>query len=121
MKKEEKTDMLTAWLAEVIAEKAEAHDEPCAVIFLSADEVQMSGTVDGCVPTNKVYPDNPLKAAVRTVVECYYEDEERHWLEAVATEHPERPDNVQGHYDLARCPDHVYHSLRTLKALVSDD
>lgn len=121
MKKEEKTDMLTAWLAEVIAEKAEAHDEPCAVIFLSADEVQMSETVDGCVPTNKVYPDNPLKAAVRAVVECYYEDEEKHWLEAVATEHPERSDDVQGHYDPALCPDHVYHSLRTLKALLSDD
>ena len=30
MTKEQKVDMLTAWMAEVVAEKAEAHDGSCS-------------------------------------------------------------------------------------------
>lgn len=121
MNKEQKVDMLTAWLAEVVAGGTEEHDEPCAVIFLSADEVQMAETLSGSIPTNKVYSENPLKAVLRTVVRCYYAEEEKHWLESVATQYPELPDDVRALYDPALCPDHVYHSLRVLKALVVDD
>lgn len=121
MNKEKKVDMLTAWLAEVIAEKTKAIDVPCAVIFLSADEAQMSETVNGCIPTNKVYSENPLKSVLRTVVKCYYAEEEKHWLESVATEYPELPDDVEKLYDPALCPDHIYHSLRILKAMVADN
>ena len=121
MNKEEKVDMLTAWLAEVIAEKTKANDVPCAVIFLSADEVQMSEVVNGCIPTNKVYSKNPLKAILHTVVKCYYTEEEKHWLESVATEYTELPDNVEKLYDPTLCPDHIYHSLRILKALVTNN
>lgn len=121
MNKEQKVDMLTAWLAEVVAGGTEEHDGPCAVIFLSVDEVQMAETLSGSVPTNKVYSENPLKAVLRTVVRCYYAEEEKHWLESVATQYPELPDDVRALYDPALCPDHVYHSLRVLKALVADD
>ncbi len=38
MNKEEKVNMLTAWLAEVVAGK-KTHDEPCVITFLSTDEV----------------------------------------------------------------------------------
>lgn len=121
MDKEEKVDMLTACLAEVIAERRKAQEDPCAIIFLSADEIQMQETLNGSVPTNKVYSGNPLKTALRTVVKCYYAEEEKHWLEEVATGYPELPDDMEGRYDPALCPGHVYHSLRVLKALVSDD
>lgn len=121
MTKEQKVDMLTAWLAEVVAEKAKAHDGPCSVVFLSADEVQIAGTQNGSMPTNKVYSGNPLKTALRKIVKCYYAEEEKHWLESVATEYPELSDDVERHHGPALCPDHVYHSLRVLKALVADD
>ena len=121
MNKEQKVNLLTAWLAEVIAGGTEEHDEPCAVIFLSADEVQIMETLNGSVPTNKVYSENPLKAALKTVVKCYYAEEEKHGLESVATQYPELPDDMKVLYDPALCPDHVYHSLRVLKALVADD
>lgn len=121
MDKEEKVNMLTAWLAEVVAEKAEAHDGACSVVFLSADEVQILETQNGSIPTNKVYSENPLKTALRKVVKCYYAEEEKHWLESVATKYPELSDDVEQHHDPALCPDHVYHSLRVLKALVTDD
>lgn len=121
MNKEEKVNMLTAWLAEMVAERREAQGDPCAITFLAADEVQMSGTVNGSMPTNKVYSGNPLKKLLRTIVKCYYADEEKHWLESVATEYPELPDDAVRHYNPALCPGHVYHSLRALKALVSED
>ena len=108
MNKEEKVNLLTAWLAEVVAEK-KAHDEPCAVTFLSA---------------NKVYPGNPLKSLLRTIVKCYYADEEKHWLEMVATEYaelPDEPDELEKVYSPALCPEHIYHALRELKALVADN
>ena len=121
MDKEEKVDMLTACLAEAIAERKGAQEDPCAIIFLSADEVQMLETLNGSIPTDKVYPGNPLKAHLRTVVKCYYAEEERHWLESVATEYPELPDDAVLNYNPALCPSHVYHSLRALKALVFED
>lgn len=123
MNKEEKVNLLTAWLAEVVAEK-KVHDEPCAVTFLSANEVQMSETVNGSMPTNKVYPGNPLKSLLRTIVKCYYADEEKHWLEMVATEYaelPDEPDELEKVYSPALCPGHIYHALRELKALVADN
>lgn len=124
MNKEEKVNMLTAWLAEVIADKTGAHDKPCAVTFLSADEVRMSETVNGSVPMNKVYSGNPLKSLLRTIVKCYYADEEKHWLEMVATEYvelPDEPDELEKVYSPALCPGHIYHVLRELKALVADN
>ena len=113
--------MLTAWLAEAIAERKGAQGEPCAIIFLSSSEVQMLETLNGSIPTNKVYLGNPLKDLLRTVVKCYYAEEERHWSESVATEYPELPDDVVLNYSPALCPGHVYHSLRALKALVPED
>lgn len=61
MNKEEKVDMLTACLAEAIAGRKGAQGSPCAIIFLSSGEVQMLETLNGSIPTNKVYPGNPLK------------------------------------------------------------
>lgn len=121
MNKEEKVDMLTACLAEAIAGRKGAQGSPCAIIFLSSGEVQMLETLNGSIPTNKVYPGNPLKDHLRTVVKCYYAEEERHWSESAATEYPELPDDAGLDYNPALCPGHVYHSLRALKALVSED
>ena len=58
---------------------------------------------------------SPLEKAVRAVVRCYFEQEEKHWLESVATEYPELPDDAEPQYDPALCPGHVYHALRVLK------
>lgn len=58
---------------------------------------------------------SPLEKAVREVVRCYFEQEEKHWLEAVATEYPKLSDDTEPRYDPALCPGHVYHSLRVLK------
>lgn len=95
MDKEEKVDMLT----EVVAEKAETHDGPCSVVFLFADEVQMLETWNGSIPMNKVYSGRPLKTALHKVVKCYYTEEEKHWLESVATECQELSDDVERHHD----------------------
>lgn len=124
MNKEEKVNMLTAWLVEVIADKIGAYDKPCTVTFLSTDEVQMPETVNVSISANKVYSGNPLKNLLRTIVRCYYDDEEKHWLEMVATEYvelPDEPDMLEKVYSPALCPEHIYHALRELKALVADN
>lgn len=124
MNKEEKVNMLTAWLAEMVAERREAQGDPCAITFLSSGEVQISETVNGSMPTNKVYSGNPLKNLLRTIVKCYYADEEKHWLEMVASEYvelPDDPDELEKVYSPALCPEHIYHALRELKALVADN
>lgn len=121
MKKEEKIDMLLASLVQIIADYDNQMNFPNlpSVIFLSATEVQ---TIEqqGNMPTNKVYTDDPLRKLLKNVVDSYYDDEERSWLESWGTDNPQIDySDINEIYDSTYMPEHIYHKLRTIKMLIS--
>lgn len=121
MKKENKVDMLLAFLSSVMWKgitKTENIPSPY-VCFLSSKEIQMAES-DGCIATNKVFEHNPLKDLLETIVKTYFADEERHWLESWGTDNPETDyTEIEEIYDSTYCPEHIYHQLRILKELIS--
>lgn len=122
MKKEDKINMLLASLAQIIAD----YDNQMSlsylpsVVFLSATEVQTIEQ-DGNVPTNRVYTDDPLRKLLKSVVDTYYNDEERDWSEWWSTDNPQIDySDINEVYDSAYRPEHMYHKLRILKMLISN-
>lgn len=121
MKKENKIDMLLAFLSSVMWKGiTKTEDTPSPyVCFLSSKEIQMAES-DGCIPTNKVFENNPLKDLLETIVKTYFAKEELHWLESWGTDNPESDyTEIEAIYDSTYCPEHIYHQLRILKELIS--
>lgn len=112
--------MLLASLAQIIANyESKNFDEHPFVTFLSSSEVQLI-PAEGNLPTNKLYSDNPLRNLINEIVEVYYKDEEKSWIELWSTNHPnEVVADINIVYDATCCPTHIYHSLRRLKMFIS--
>lgn len=122
MEKEEKIDMLLASLAQIIAnyESKDFKEHPF-VTFLSSSEVQLV-PAEGNVPTNKLYSDNPLRKLINEIVEAYYKDEEKSWLELWTANHLcEVVTDINVIYDATYSPTHIYHSLRKLKMFIATE
>lgn len=119
--KEQKINMLLALLTSTIWEdtpKTTAKSSPY-VCFLSSTEVQ-TAEGEGYIPTNRVYKENTLKDLLGVIVNTYFEDEKRHWLESWSTDHPTVDfSGIEDVYDSTYYPDHIYHKLRTLKELIA--
>ena len=125
MKKEEKTDMLLAFLAQVIADgnNQKQFPHPPCVIFLSSTEVQIIEQT-GNMPTNKEYPDNPLRKTLEDILEAYYKDEEKYYLELWLTDNldtdiPDGDFDIDLIYDSTYMPILAFHRLYILKKLLS--
>lgn len=122
MNKEEKINMLLAALAQIISDydNQKNFTSPPSVIFLSASEVQTIEQ-ERNIPTNKVYPDNPLRNLLKSVVDNYYKDEEKHWLESFGNDYPQiDTSDTNEIYNSDYLPEHMYHKLRVLKMLISE-
>lgn len=120
MRKEEKIDILLASLAQIIADYGNKDfDEHPSVTFLSSSEVQLI-PAKGNLPTNKLYSDNPLRNLINEIVETYYKEEEKSWLESWSTNYPyDDIADINMIYDATYCPTHIYHSLRRLKMFIA--
>lgn len=120
MRKEEKIDILLASLAQIIADyKNKEFDEQPSVTFLSSSEVQLIPAEEN-LPTNKLYSDNPLRNLINEIVEVYYKDEEKSWLESWTANHPYNDiADINMIYDATHCPTHIFHSLRRLKKFIA--
>ena len=117
MDKETKIDMLLSLLAKVMYQDSlPAVSSDPAVVFLSSSEVQLIES-SGCIPVNKYYDSVPLYGLIRKVVDYLYEDEEKHWYESILSSFVSPEDNIDYNSDL--CPEHISHSIRKLKELIS--
>lgn len=122
MNKEEKINMLLASLAQIIADydNQKKITSPPSVIFLSASEIQTIEQ-EGNIPINKVYLDDPLRNLLKSVVDYYYEEEKRHWLESLGTVYPQVDiSDTNGMDNSDYLPEHMYHKLQILKMLISE-
>lgn len=117
MDKETKIDMLLSLLAKVMYQGSlpAASSDP-TVVFLSSSEVQLIES-SGCIPVNKYYDSVPLYELIRKVVDYLYEDEEKHWYETILSSSDVPEDNMDYNHEL--CPEHIFHSIRKLKELIS--
>lgn len=122
MNKENKINMFLASLAQIIGDydNLQNFTNPPSVIFLSASEVQTIEQ-EGNTPTNKVYTDDPLRNLLKSVVDNYYKDEEKHWLESLCNDYPQVDiSDTNEIYNSGYLPEHMYHKLRILKKLISE-
>lgn len=124
MTKEQKIDMLLAFLAPIIFEGKDENAETAPQItFLSANEVQIGGFAGEQLPVNKVYPDNPLKEYLEKIVNYNHADERKNWEECCVEEEDieeleEEGIDLENDYIPTLCPDHIYHTINKLGDLI---
>ncbi len=120
MNKEDKINMLLASLVQIIGDydNQMSFSNLPTVVFLSTTEVQ---TIEqGNMPTNRVYTEDPLRELLKSVVDTYYADEEKDWLEWWSTDNSHIDfSNINEVYDSNYQPEHIFHKLRTIKMLIS--
>lgn len=121
MTKEQKIDMLLAFLAPIIFEgKGEDTESAPQITFLSATEVQIEEFPGKQLPVNKEYPDNPLKESLEKIVNYDHADERKNWEESCAEELEDENINLESTYIPTLCPDHIYHTIYQLQELIED-
>lgn len=112
MTKEQKIDMLLAFLAPIIFEgKDEDTESAPQITFLSATEVQIEEFPGKQLPVNKEYPDNPLKKILEKIVNYDHADERKNWEECCAEELEDENIDLENTYIPTLCPDHIYHTI----------
>lgn len=115
MTKEQKTDMLLAFLAPIIFEGKDENTESAPrIAFLSATEVQIEEFPGKQLPVNKEYPDNPLKKILEKIVNYNHADERKNWEECCAEELEDENIDFGNTYIPTLCKDHIYHTIRQL-------
>lgn len=123
MTKEQKIDMLLAFLAPIIFEGKDKDTESAPQItFLSATEVQIEEFPGEQLPVNKVYPDNPLKESLEKIVNYNHADERKSWQEYCLEEGFLNNDetDLKDTYNPDFCSDHIYHTIHQLQELIED-
>lgn len=121
MTKEQKIDMLLAFLAPIIFEgKDEDTESAPQITFLSAAEVQIEEFPGKQLPVNKEYPDNPLKKILEKIVNYDHVDERKNWEESCAEELEDENIDLENTYTSTLCPDHIYHTIYQLQELIED-
>lgn len=124
MTKEQKIDMLLAFLAPIILEGKDENTETAPQItFLSANEVQIEEFPGKQLPINKVYSDNPLKEHLEKIVNYNHADERKNWEESCAEECSveeleEEGIDLENDYIPTLCSDHIYHTINQLGDLI---
>lgn len=119
MTKEQKIDMLLAFLAPIIFEGKDENTESAPQItFLSSTEVQIEEFPGKQLPVNKEYHDNPLKESLEKIVNYDDADERKNWEECCAEEPEDENIDFENTYIPTVCPDHIYHTIRQLGDLI---
>lgn len=112
MTKEQKIDMLLAFLAPIIFEgKDEDTESAPQITFLSATEVQIEEFPGKQLPVNKEYPDNPLKKILEKIVNYDHADERKNREECCAEKLEDESIDLENTYIPTLCPDHIYHTI----------
>ena len=108
----------SAFLASIIMHDDDGYTHP-EILFLSRNEVQFIQS-SGCIPTNKVYESNPLVKIFSNIVHCYFNIEEKNYLETLYTEDEEAgiAFDEQNIYNPNIIPEHIYHSMRHIKEIL---
>jgi hypothetical protein len=121
MTKEQKIDLLLAFLAPLIFEgKKEETDAAPQITFLSATGVQIEEFPGLHLPVNKEYTANPLKTWLEAIVNYNYGDERKNWEECCADEDPDEDMDIGDTYDPTLCPGHIYHTIYQLNDLIEN-
>jgi len=124
MTKEQKINMLLAFLAPIVFEGKDENIETAPQItFLSANEVQIEEFPGEQLPVNRVYPDNPLKEYLEKIVNYNHADERNNWEECCAEEYDveeleEEGIDLDNDYIPTLCSDHIYHTISQLGNLI---
>lgn len=121
MAKEQKIDMLLAFLAPIIFEGRDKDTESAPQItFLSATEVQIEEFPGQQLPVNKEYPNNPLKKSLEKIVNYNHADERKNWEESCEEELEDENIDLENTYIPTLCPNHIYHTIRQLEEFIED-
>lgn len=121
MTKEQKIDMLLAFLAPIIFDgKDEGTESAPQITFLSDTEVQIEEFPGKQLPVNKVYSDNPLKESLEKIVNYNYPNERKSWEECYFEELEDDDIDLEETYIPTLCSDHIYHTVHQLGDLIED-
>ena len=115
MTREEKINMLLAFLAPLLFAGKNEDDSAPQITFLSATEVQIDEFPGVKLVINKELTDNPLRDAFQKIANYSIAEEQKHWECCVHEQCEEKDfDEIDGEvvYNRELVPDHIYHSLR---------
>lgn len=121
MTKEQKIDMLLAFLTPIIFDdKDEGTESAPQITFLSDTEVQIEEFPGKQLPVNKVYPNNPLKKMLEKIVNYNLRDERKNWEECCLEKLEDENIDLEDIYIPTLCWDHIYHTVHQLEDLIKD-